>query len=68
MASAGVVELARLVCGADVAMCTRYLTLSHCWGDLEFTTLTKETLQDFQSDIHQSKRTKIFRDALQATV
>jgi hypothetical protein len=67
-ASAGVVESARLVRGADVAMSTRYLTLSHCWGDLEFTTLTTETLQDFQSDTHQSKLTKTFRDALQVTV
>jgi hypothetical protein len=54
--------------GADVAMCTRYLTLSHCWGDLQFTTLTKETLQDFQSDIHQSKLAKTFGDALRVTV
>jgi hypothetical protein len=49
-------------------MSTRYLTLSHCRGDLESTTLTKETLRDFQSDIHQSKLTKTFRDALQAIV
>jgi hypothetical protein len=41
---------------------------SHCWGDLESTTLTKETLQNFQSDIHHSKLTKTFRDALQAAV
>jgi hypothetical protein len=49
-------------------MCTRYLTLSHCRGDLGFTTLTKETLQDFQSAIHHPKLTKTFRDALQVDV
>jgi hypothetical protein len=64
----GVVESVRLVRRADIAMCTWYLTLSHCWGDLGFTTLAKETLQDFQSAIHHSKLTKTFRDALQTTV
>jgi hypothetical protein len=67
-ASAGAVKSAQLIHGTELPMGTRYLTLSHCWGDFKFTMLTKETLQDFQSEIPQSELTKTFRDALQVTV
>ena len=67
-ASGGAVTSAKLVNGINLPMGTRYLTLSHCWGDGKFVALAKGTLQNFQCDIPLSRLTKTFRDALQVTV
>ncbi|KAE8444137.1 hypothetical protein EG329_000825 [Mollisiaceae sp. DMI_Dod_QoI] len=42
----------------------RYVTLSHCWGDVEFYHLTKETLAHFEDGIEIDKLPKTFHHAI----
>lgn len=53
----------RLVYADDV----EWLTLSHCWGGLQFTTLLKENLESFMHQIPKDALTKTFRDAMTTT-
>lgn len=41
-----------------------YVTLSHCWGDLNILKLTKNTLEAFQLGIPLESLCKTFRDAI----
>jgi hypothetical protein len=41
-----------------------YATLSHCWGSLEFLTLTRDTVDAFTTSIPVDQLTKTFRDAI----
>lgn len=43
---------------------TQYMTLSHCWGQLQLTTLTNSNIATFQEGLATSKLPKTFRDAI----
>ncbi|KAI0012356.1 heterokaryon incompatibility protein-domain-containing protein [Xylariaceae sp. FL0662B] len=44
---------------------TQYVTLSHCWGSLQFTTLTTANIEEFQRCIPKEALPKTFRDAIE---
>lgn len=46
---------------------TEYLTLSHCWGQKHFTTLTRESFHSFLCEIPTDLLTKTFKDAIAIT-
>jgi hypothetical protein len=43
---------------------TRYVTLSHCWGDLQLFRLTNETTQQLKSGLEIRLLPKTFREAI----
>lgn len=43
--------MASLCDGASLPSTTKYLTLSHCWGDADFLTLTQDSLSQFKQSI-----------------
>lgn len=43
---------------------TQYATLSHCWGPLEFTTLTRENMTKYQQEIPLDALCKTFQEAI----
>jgi hypothetical protein len=43
------------------------VTLSHCWGNLEFTKLLKENKKDMQKSVPVQELSKTFRDAMSVT-
>jgi len=43
------------------------MTLSHCWGQLQLTTLTKSNIAIFEAGLEISKLPKTFRDAIHVT-
>jgi hypothetical protein len=45
----------------------RYITLSHCWGDIEILQLTRNTLETFQKCILLQDLPKTFQDAIKIT-
>ena len=57
----------RLCQGDSLPRDTRYLTLSHCWGSVAFTTLTRSNLHKFKRRIPTQKLTKTFQDAIVTT-
>lgn len=57
-------DVPRLVTSDSVPKKTDYATLSHCWGTLQFTTLTSKTLATFQTAIPLDALTKTFQDAI----
>ncbi len=52
--------------GASLASGTKYLTLSHCWGNADFLTLTQDSLSQFKASVPIShpKFNRCFLDAL----
>jgi hypothetical protein len=44
-----------------------YVTLSHCWGSLNFTTLTRNNLEQFRVRVPFEALTKSFQDAIYIT-
>ena len=58
----------RLRQGSELPFDTQYLTLSHCWGQIEMMTLTKENLSEMHTHIHFSQLTKTFWEAMEVTV
>ncbi|KAJ8061013.1 hypothetical protein OCU04_010091 [Sclerotinia nivalis] len=52
------------LCTSNIPPGTRYATLSHVWGSLDFVKLVKDNVSDFQKDIPLSSLTKTFQDAL----
>lgn len=46
---------------------TRYVTLSHCWGKLPFTTLTRARLEAFSRSVTENELCKTFQDAIAIT-
>lgn len=46
---------------------SRYLTLSHCWGNSQVTKLTEADLSSFQAGIEVLALPKTFQDAVEAT-
>ncbi|KAK3347293.1 heterokaryon incompatibility protein-domain-containing protein [Lasiosphaeria hispida] len=54
----------RLIVTAETPPEGDYMTLSHCWGQLEFTTLTTENLSSFQHMIPFSDLTRTFQEAV----
>lgn len=58
----------RLCPSQDLPAHTQYLTLSHCWGKKAFTTLTRDTLEDFKNAVPTEALSKTFREALKATI
>ncbi|KAK7985801.1 HET-domain-containing protein [Apiospora saccharicola] len=61
---------ARLMLSGSLTPDFQYLTLSHCWGTLKFTTLTRGNYDGFFQQIPVSDRTfnKTFRDAFNITL
>jgi hypothetical protein len=59
---------ARLVSGSDLALKTRYTTLSHCWGNVPFFTLTEGNLEQMQQSIPVDRLTRVFQDAMSITL
>ncbi|THV54849.1 hypothetical protein BGAL_0018g00050 [Botrytis galanthina] len=53
----------RLCVSAD-ENCSRYATLSHCWGKVEVLRLQKDNYQDFLKEIPYDKLCKTFRDVI----
>ncbi|KAH8589748.1 heterokaryon incompatibility protein-domain-containing protein [Bisporella sp. PMI_857] len=54
----------RLASGADPTMSKQYTTMSHCWGQIELYTLTKDTYADLSKGISTSELTKTFQEGL----
>lgn len=54
----------RLCVSNDLQGTPEYATLSHCWGDIDFTTLEQSTLQMFQESLPLAVLTKTFKDAI----
>ncbi len=46
---------------------TAYVTLSHCWGQVKFMTLTRNNVKAFEAGFEISKLPKSFRDAIYVT-
>ena len=44
--------------------CTRYATLSHCWGKTNFEVLTSRNIQNFTRQIPTSALSRTFQDAI----
>jgi hypothetical protein len=65
----GKLRSAHLVLGSDLSLDTRYLTLSHCWGDgrARPLSLTKETFGSFRKDIPIPILSKTFQETLELT-
>ncbi|KAF1363453.1 HET-domain-containing protein, partial [Lizonia empirigonia] len=63
----GSLDSARLVLRDELPANAQYLTLSHCWGGLEMTSLKKSTLGNYRTKIPMSDLSKTFREALQVT-
>lgn len=47
---------------------TPYLTLSHCWGEIEFLTTTRATLSAYECSLPIDSLSRTFQDALLATL
>jgi hypothetical protein len=60
---------ARLVFASELPPETQYLTLSHCWGDVNVkpVSLKRETFDKFRNDIPLSILSKTFRESLLIT-
>jgi hypothetical protein len=46
---------------------TNYMTLSHCWGEKVFLTLTSDNMNKFRANIQFTDLTKTFQDAVTVT-
>ncbi|KAF7556380.1 hypothetical protein G7Z17_g1415 [Cylindrodendrum hubeiense] len=57
----------RLVEGKSLPDAAQYLTLSHCWGDLQPLQLTSQTIHDFKSSLPMESLPKTFLDAFNVT-
>jgi hypothetical protein len=57
----------QLVLTSDWTTVPRYATLSHCWGNMEFLKLTRETLDSFLTSIPVDGLSQTFRDAIEIT-
>lgn len=58
---------ARLCLAGNIPVDARYLTLSHCWGNKAFSTLTRRNLETFSSGIPDVALSKTFKDAMKST-
>ena len=58
----------RLRLCSELPFDTQYFTLSHCWGQLEFMTLTEENLSEVQTRIDITRLTSTFREAIEMTM
>lgn len=54
----------RLVDGTEIQSGSRYVALSHCWGDGSILKLTTENIDDTKEYIPQSQLPKTFQDAV----
>lgn len=54
----------KLVLTSGWSMKTSYATLSHCWGGLEFLTLTRNSLASFMTKVPIEECPKTFQDAV----
>lgn len=62
-------ELTAYICHGDTLPNeTPYVTLSHCWGEVEFITTTRANLNSFESSLPIDKLSKTFQDAFLATI
>ncbi|KAF2273032.1 HET-domain-containing protein [Westerdykella ornata] len=59
---------ARLESDTKMLDAVNYLTLSHCWGSGKFFTLRKDNLEQLQKTIVVKDLSKVFQDALLATL
>lgn len=57
----------RLCVGATLPADTHYMTLSHCWGKVEFMKTIRTNMEAFQEHIPLDHLTKTFRDAMEIT-
>jgi len=62
----GTLKSAKLVPAGELPPDTRYLTLSHCWGDTARpVSLTRETLDNFRNNVPLSILSKTFHETFQ---
>lgn len=59
---------AKLCQGSDLPKDTPYTTLSHCWGNTKFLTLTKGNLDEMTRDIPVAQLSQAFQDAMRVTL
>ena len=57
----------RLCLSSDIEADACYVTLSHCWGSLDFLTLRKNNIDIFRKQIPNLALTQTFRDAIYIT-
>jgi hypothetical protein len=57
----------RMCYSNDLPYDTKYATLSHCWGELEFARLTRDSLESMQVEIPMVQLTKTFREGMEIT-
>lgn len=57
----------RLCLSGDIESDACYVALSHCWGSVDFLTLTKNNIDIFRKQIPNLALTKTFRDAIYIT-
>lgn len=57
----------RICLSKDLPSATQYMTLSHCWGQAKFETLTRDNYKLMQTEIPSSALTRTFRDAMEIT-
>jgi len=60
--------IAHLCESASLPPNTDYLSLSHCWGNVKFTTLTTTNHQQFRDSIPIAELSRAFQDAFLVTV
>ncbi|KAF2787707.1 HET-domain-containing protein [Melanomma pulvis-pyrius CBS 109.77] len=56
---------ARVIPRIDIQEPIEYATLSHCWGEMNFLTLTKSNLETFQVRIPQEALSQTLKDAIE---
>ncbi len=57
----------KLCLSKDLHGSVRYATLSHCWGNLKFITLTRDNLENMLLEIPVGDLTRTFREAMEIT-
>jgi hypothetical protein len=57
----------RLIISKEESVTGRYMSLSHCWGNLRIKTLTAGNLAEFRSRISFTKLPKTFQEAIVVT-
>ncbi|KAI0410843.1 heterokaryon incompatibility protein-domain-containing protein [Xylaria grammica] len=57
-------NIPQLCLSAELGMRVRYATLSHCWGSLQFSTLTSNSSDIFRQAVPPQALPKTFRDAI----
>lgn len=63
----GPLRVARIIPTSDLSTVPEYLTLSHCWGEVEVLRLSANTMEEFSNALPMHRLPKTFREAIDAT-